>query len=242
MIDVDLTKIKIKTLLIHIPSEKVTDTPLGIPLLRGYLRKCGYRKVYTYNYIKHNVLFNILPRKLYNKLWHMYDFCLVAATKLFQRKPAETGCISVTFGIESMSKRIIRMMNKMQAPDDVLPVLEAFNKVEIPVKANFIIGFPGETEAEAEETVDFIRRHKHLYTDLSIQEFKLEENTDIFQNPDKFGIINIDKEDKYSYGINERYGYKFEAINGMDQKEIRDFINRITIHDPVLKTTYFCGL
>ena len=55
-----------------------------------------------------------------------------------------------------------------------------------------------------------------------MQPFSLEENTVVFNNPEKFGITKIHEEDKNS---GQRLGYRYEVANGMSQEEVRKFVD-----------------
>ena len=46
----------------------------------------------------------------------------------------------------------------------------------------------------------------------------------MFDNPSKFGITKIDKEDKTS----ARLGYRYEVANGMSAQEAEDFVAEAT--------------
>jgi ribosomal protein S12 methylthiotransferase len=57
------------------------------------------------------------------------------------------------------SPRILRLMKRPAAPERVLDRLAAWRRVrpEIVVRSTFIVGFPGETDAEFEELLAFLR-------------------------------------------------------------------------------------
>jgi hypothetical protein len=75
---------------------------------------------------------------------------------------AESGCYRVRLGIESASARVLDSMNKMTKPQVISDVLKALAGAGIRTTTYWIVGFPGETEQDFEETCDFIRRH-HRY-------------------------------------------------------------------------------
>jgi len=57
------------------------------------------------------------------------------------------------------SPRILKLMKRPAAPERVLDRLAAWRRArpEIVVRSTFIVGFPGETDAEFEELLDFVR-------------------------------------------------------------------------------------
>jgi radical SAM superfamily enzyme YgiQ (UPF0313 family) len=65
----------------------------------------------------------------------------------------EAGCRDLDIGVESGSDRILKMIKKGITADQVLPVVRMLSKFPIHSKCTFIIGFPGETEDEVQQTV-----------------------------------------------------------------------------------------
>jgi len=66
-----------------------------------------------------------------------------------------SGCHSLEIGIESGSERIIRYINKGETLDQMRTVNQRLARYDIKVKYTLIIGFPGETPEEIEDTVRF---------------------------------------------------------------------------------------
>ena len=61
--------------------------------------------------------------------------------------------------VQSGSDRILRAMNRKHTRDDYLRIIERVRaaRPDIAISGDFIVGFPGETEGEADETVSLIR-------------------------------------------------------------------------------------
>jgi hypothetical protein len=70
----------------------------------------------------------------------------------------ERGCTQLTFGVESGSPRMLEITKKKITPDQVLRAVEILNNAEIPYTANFMIGYPGETDDDIELTMKLIRQ------------------------------------------------------------------------------------
>ena len=70
----------------------------------------------------------------------------------------DTHCHVLQFGIESGCERILQLIQKRISLDDVVEVNKALADCGISIRYNFIIGFPTETEAEIEQTLNFIER------------------------------------------------------------------------------------
>ncbi len=92
------------------------------------------------------------------------DWKCFARPDAFDRSPelasemAAAGCSRVFMGIESIHDKILAGMRRGMDRAAVERGLGRVFKAGIKVHGNFIIGFPGETEATVRETADFISR------------------------------------------------------------------------------------
>jgi anaerobic magnesium-protoporphyrin IX monomethyl ester cyclase len=66
------------------------------------------------------------------------------------------GCITVWFGVESGSEKILAQMNKKIKLEQTRQAFKVAQKVGLMTIASAVIGFPGETEETAWETINFI--------------------------------------------------------------------------------------
>ncbi|MFC4009617.1 B12-binding domain-containing radical SAM protein [Nonomuraea purpurea] len=71
---------------------------------------------------------------------------------------AACGLREVALGIESGSERMLSYIDKRITPDMVLSVVERLAHRGIGVKGYFILGFPGESRAELQQTVNLVRQ------------------------------------------------------------------------------------
>lgn len=70
----------------------------------------------------------------------------------------ESGCYQLTFGLESGSERILNMMNKKTDFNQVSNAIDLCRRNSIRTKGFFIIGYPGETIEEINETIKFAKK------------------------------------------------------------------------------------
>jgi p-methyltransferase len=68
----------------------------------------------------------------------------------------EAGCRAVFAGLESVDDAVLRNMNKTAKADDYKRGIEQLNRHDIRVHANFIVGFPGDTEESALKIIPFL--------------------------------------------------------------------------------------
>lgn len=106
---------------------------------------------------------------------------------------ALAGCYEVLFGLESTVPRIQIAMDKYDRRLDepaVAEILNAADQAGIGIHLNLIAGFPSETLAELNQTVDFliqVGQGKSGFTFL-LNEFVLFRDTPMFENPHDFGM------------------------------------------------------
>ena len=105
-------------------------------------------------------------------------------------KLKKSGCKHLIYGIESGSQRILNLMRKKYDLEIAYEVLKATHNTGIIVTANFMFGFPGETEEDFELTLKFLTRNaKYLDRVYPSRTFcALEEHSYLFNNFQEFGI------------------------------------------------------
>jgi radical SAM superfamily enzyme YgiQ (UPF0313 family)/pimeloyl-ACP methyl ester carboxylesterase len=135
----------------------------------------------------------------------------------------KAGCLSIETGLESMSPRILKLMRKPHTPELAKETFRVFHDTGIDITIDVMFGFPTETESDAWMTLHYLRSNRSLFKSINIQPFCLEEGTDIYQHPEKYGIDRISIADK-SFGI--RRGFPFSVVSGMSTKEVRRFTER----------------
>lgn len=101
---------------------------------------------------------DILHMMIKNKFgfkWHSYFRCQYADGEMVELMK-RSGCTGVFLGIESGDNQVLKNMNKAADTDGYLQGIKLLKEYEIITFGNFIIGFPGETEKTARETMAFI--------------------------------------------------------------------------------------
>lgn len=69
----------------------------------------------------------------------------------------QSGCVSLTFGIESGSDRILKMIDKDIKRETVIKAHEKAKKLGLKVNYHFMIGFPEETRKDIAQTMSLMR-------------------------------------------------------------------------------------
>lgn len=101
------------------------------------------------------------------------------------------GFHTVIFGIETGSEKVRRLMNKCQGGtlDEVAECLRLTHDAGIHVAVNLIVGFPGETRRELEETAEFfIRNQASIDWVATIAPMAILPDSPVYREPEKYGV------------------------------------------------------
>lgn len=80
----------------------------------------------------------------------------------------ESGCVRVKIGVESGNERILKKVKKKITKKQIRNSVSIIKKVGIDFTIYLMIGFPSETKAEMQETLDFARELDPTYYSFSI--------------------------------------------------------------------------
>jgi len=83
------------------------------------------------------------------------------------RAMKESGCRMVKVGLESGSERVLGLMNKRIKKEDTRNAARLFKEHDLPWMAYFIVGTPGESIDEVDETISFIQEIEPTYISFS---------------------------------------------------------------------------
>jgi radical SAM superfamily enzyme YgiQ (UPF0313 family) len=104
-------------------------------------------------------------------------------------KMKRAGCNALEIGLESGSNRILKMMGKRFTNTEAEDFIRKAHTCGIEVILFIIVGFPGETKDDFEETCTFLRRNReYIDTIASINTFMALDDTTIRKNPEKYGM------------------------------------------------------
>ncbi|MDP8223517.1 MAG: radical SAM protein [Candidatus Lernaella stagnicola] len=105
-------------------------------------------------------------------------------------KAKRAGCRTLNLGIESGSDAVLKKMAKGYRVADIETALARLRAAGINTMLNFIVGFPGETEADFQLTLDLVRRLRpHICGVNSINTCILLLGSPLEQSKEKLGIV-----------------------------------------------------
>jgi anaerobic magnesium-protoporphyrin IX monomethyl ester cyclase len=102
---------------------------------------------------------------------------------------AEGGCTFLQFGFESASSKVLDLIDKGNSIEDTKVILELLAKYGIRAGTTWFIGFPGETEHEADFTHDFVgTRRDQVMLSSYTRTFDIGADTIVYEDKERFGI------------------------------------------------------
>jgi radical SAM superfamily enzyme YgiQ (UPF0313 family) len=107
----------------------------------------------------------------------------------------DAGCIAVWLGVESGSEAILDAMNKRIKLDQTRLAYKTAHEVGLMTIANAVLGFPGETEQTARETINFIKELNP--DDVGFYVATPYPGTPMYEQVKKNGWLRVTDFDKY---------------------------------------------
>lgn len=145
------------------------------------------------------------------------------------RLAKKSGLVELSFGIESVNKKVLEIADKKINIDDASKMLNLCKKYDIKTRVYLLNGLPGETENIVMETKAFIMlNNPDLVLLSSLQPYP---GSPIYNNPQKYGIKWISKDwDKFNHLVcrfkdsndnpENAVPYEYETGKGLTRKQI----------------------
>jgi radical SAM superfamily enzyme YgiQ (UPF0313 family) len=103
-------------------------------------------------------------------IWGSYAMIRKGMDESLLDKMHQAGCVFLCYGLESGCNRTLKRMNKFYSAEDAQALIRATHNARIQTAVNIILGFPGETEEDFNQTLSFIKDNKdylHQVTNIS---------------------------------------------------------------------------
>jgi anaerobic magnesium-protoporphyrin IX monomethyl ester cyclase len=98
------------------------------------------------------------------------------------------GCTHLILGLESAVDRVLAAMDKGTDRAAISRILRTCRDCGITTFVMFIVGFPGETAADVEETVEFLAQHEDCISHAAFGRFILEKKSAVHAQPGRFAV------------------------------------------------------
>jgi anaerobic magnesium-protoporphyrin IX monomethyl ester cyclase len=107
------------------------------------------------------------------------------------RQMRQAGCRMVLYGLESGSQRVLDRMDKGTQLATAQRILEQGAEAGIWNHIFFFFGFPGETDEEAQETIEFFAANRHILHSVCTGTFLLERLARVAEDPAAYGVSRL---------------------------------------------------
>lgn len=135
-------------------------------------------------------------------------------------KMKKAGCVHITYGVESLSPKILKMIGKRFDPELAQRVIRDTAQADIKNSVTIIVGLPTETDEDVLMTADFLKRNKAFINNILFHLFVVARGTFIYNHRDDFGI---ELEDDY----NSIRWHSKKEINTLEKRlEVLEFYNK----------------
>jgi len=127
-------------------------------------------------------------------------------------KMKKSGCYHLFVGMESGSDATLKKMNKGFSTGDAIEFFKKLNTSRLSFGISMITGYPGESEKEFEESLQFLISNKHLIPKIEqINPFTYYDGTAADRNGDyKNNSIALDRYHRFVSGIKQN-GFKYTS-------------------------------
>ncbi|MDP8224728.1 MAG: radical SAM protein [Candidatus Lernaella stagnicola] len=106
------------------------------------------------------------------------------------RAMRRAGCHTLALGVESGSNDVLRWMNKGTTAQAATNTLRAVKDAGITTWVNFVVGFPGETEAHLDATIAWVEANTEWIDEVAVlNSCNILEYSVLAEKPEKYGIL-----------------------------------------------------
>ena len=126
----------------------------------------------------------------------------------------EGGCRMILFGLETASQPMMDLMVKGTELGHMSRILHESTEEGIWNHTFFFFGFPGETLADAQETVNFLYAHKHFIHSAALGTFLMERDSPAHRFPKSYKVKRILEDPQKDLAIY----FDYEVESGMDDR------------------------
>ena len=145
------------------------------------------------------------------------------------------GFRSLYVGLESASERVLDLMRKPNKKATIVRNLTDASNAGVWMHCFLFFGFPGETEADAKETYDFIMENEDIIGSFGCGTFSLEHNAPIFRHLEDF-VVQLKPSAESSVNVY----YQYQVSGGISPERADELAAQLN-EDARKKPKYFAS-
>jgi Radical SAM superfamily len=142
------------------------------------------------------------------------------------------GCRLLQLGLESGSQSLLDRIGKGTRLEQVSRILANLQRAGIASYVYVMLGVPGETESDAERTLEFLERHAESIGFLNLAIMNLPRESELLASPQAAGIATL-----LPLSEDEPLGlYRgFTPVSGWGRSEARRFLQQRLLASPAIR-------
>jgi len=193
--------------------------------IRWLVEEHGIRSLYFFddNFPVNKERAIAICRGIIDNKWDLKWACC-SHVKMMNREILEvmktSGCMTIDFGVESGSDKILKNINKRQTSKDIKKAFELVHEVGILPRSYLMVGSPGEDESTIDETIELIG-HIKPRSSIGANILWLLPGTTVYEDAVKNGHISEDywlESDDVPYNLQE---HSFEELKKFRKRLMR---------------------
>jgi radical SAM superfamily enzyme YgiQ (UPF0313 family) len=146
----------------------------------------------------HPIFLEEFSRKIIEQNIEIYYSCDVRFEKEFDyevlKQLYKSGLRVCYWGLETANNRVLNFIKKGTTIERNKQILENAYKIGIFNFVYFMLGIPTETVEEMNDTVNFMIKNRNIINACQYNSFNMVKGTDIYDNPQKYGLTKNDVE------------------------------------------------
>lgn len=124
-------------------------------------------------------------------------------TKEFFEKLHKAGVVSLRFGVDAWCPHTLKLQNKGYTTEMISQNLRDCKAAGIFIEVNAVIGVPGETEEDIDDTIRFLIENKSYIDRIaSLSPLMLKESSDYWNHPEKYSLCFRGDREELCYQYN----------------------------------------
>ncbi len=162
--------------------------------------------------------------------WDSHAIPLAGMSRELLRKMKKAGCVSLFYGVESFSNNVLKRMEKTFTKEIAEGVLRDTAQAGIRAAINIIVGFPGETQADFQETLEGIQRNRRYISHVcSVSPCLVNPDSALEHYSQEYGIVTSGEKSAFTrrwVGSREENSY---ALRRLRVDKVLDLLQRLSI-------------
>ena len=138
---------------------------------------------------------------------------------------AQSGCGSLTIGVETVIDRVLKLVKKRATLKDTLLFFENCKKAKIKLHINLIPNLPTTTKDEAMAALKILKETQEDDWNYSILPFEATRSSEIGRNPDSFGLKVVERRDINSEQAQFNANHLDVVDSAMQSNELQEVLH-----------------